>query len=151
MQRGFPCSWMMSGDGMNDMFIDETVGDYHFRRVEQGDKEWFMAVRAETSDVAEFYRRYPAFLDFSWEKILEAENEISMVVFHEPDDLLVGICSFQGLQSDSLELGYDIMKDLRGKGYGTGMVGALFELSHKVFPEREIFVRIRKENFGWKA
>ena len=28
----------------------------------------------------------------------------------------------------------------------TGMVGALFELSHKVFPEREIFVRIRKEN-----
>jgi len=54
--RDSPRYWMMTGDDMNDLFIDEIIEDYHFRQVEQGDKEWFMAVRAETSDVAEFYR-----------------------------------------------------------------------------------------------
>ena len=78
--------------------------------------------------------------------ILKAENELGIVVFQQPDEQFVGICSFQGLQNDTIELGYDVVEELRGKGIGSGMVGALFVLARKIFPDREIFIRIRKEN-----
>ena len=105
-----------------------------------------MGVRAEVSEVAEFYRKFPDFSDYNWNLILKDDNEVGMVVFLQPDNLFVGTCSFQGVQKENLELGYDIAKELRGKGIGTRMVGALFQLAHKHFPEREIFVRVREDN-----
>ena len=131
---------------MSDLIIDEVIDGFRFRRVEPRDKDLFMAVRSETSDVSEFYRRHPDYVDDSWDLILKDENELSMVVFQQPDNLFVGTCSFQGVQKENLELGYDIAKDLQGKGIGSKMVGALFKAAHKLFPEREIYVRIRKEN-----
>lgn len=131
---------------MGEVFVDEIVGDFHFRRIEQRDKDLYMGVRAEVSEVAEFYRKYPDFSDYNWNLILKDDNEIGMVVFQRADDLFVGTCSFQGVQKENLELGYDIARELRGKGIGTRMVGALFQLAHKHFPEREIFVRVRQDN-----
>ena len=126
--------------------IDEIVGSFHFRRIKPEDKDLFMAIRSETSDVAKFYSIYPEFLDYNWGLILKDENEMAMMVFQEPGDQFVGTCSFQGVQRETLELGYDVMKELRGKGIGSRMVGALFELAHKHFPDRDIFVRIRDDN-----
>ena len=137
---------MKIGKGMEDLNIDEIIGGFHFRRVAPQDKELFMAMRAETDEVREYYRRYPAFMDYTWGSILKAENELGIVVFQHPDDLFVGICSFQGLQNDTIELGYDVVEELRGKGIGSGMVGALFVLARKVFPDCEIFIRIKKDN-----
>lgn len=131
---------------MGEVFVDEIVGDFHFRRIEQRDKDLYMGVRAEVSEVAEFYRKYPDFSDYNWNLILKDDNEVGMVVFQQPDNLFVGTCSFQGVQKENLELGYDIVRELRGKGFGTRMVGALFQLAHKLFPEREIFVRVRQDN-----
>lgn len=131
---------------MKELLIDEITDAFHFRRIEQRDKELFMGVRAEVSEVAEFYREFPDFSDYNWNLILKDENEVGMVVFQLPDNLFVGTCSFQGIQKESLELGYDIVKELRGKGIGTRVVGALFQLAHKHFPEREIFVRVRQDN-----
>lgn len=73
-----------------------------------------------------FYRKFPDFSDYNWNLILKDDNEVGMVVFLQPDNLFVGTCSFQGVQKENLELGYDIAKELRGKGIGTRTVGALF-------------------------
>ena len=131
---------------MKELHIDEIIDGFHFRRIEQRDKDLYMGVRAEVSEVAEFYRKYPDFSDYNWSLILKDDNEVGMVVFQQPDNLFVGTCSFQGVQKENLELGYDIARELRGKGIGTRMVGALFQLAHKHFPEREIFVRVRQDN-----
>lgn len=131
---------------MEAIIVDEIIDGFHFRRIEPRDKGLFMGVRAEISEVAEFYRKFPDFSDYNWNLILKDDNEVGMVVFLQPDNLFVGTCSFQGVQKENLELGYDIAKELRGKGIGTRMVGALFQLAHKHFQEREIFVRVREDN-----
>ena len=133
---------------MKDIIINDTLYGFRFRRVEPRDKNLVMGVRAETSDAVEFYQRNPEFVDYNWDLILKDENEVSMVVFQQPDNVFVGTCTFQGVQEESLELGYDVVKELRGKGIGTRMVGALFELAHVYFPERDIYVRIRKDNLA---
>ena len=43
---------------------------------------------------------------------------------------------------------YDVVKEHRGKGIGTKMVGAFFELAHELFPDREKLVRIRRGNIA---
>ena len=131
---------------MSDLCIDEIIDDFHFRSIGPRDKDLFMGVRAEISEVAEFYRKFPDFSDYNWNLILKDENEIGMVVFQQPDGLFVGTCSFQGVQKETLDLGYDIVKGLQGKGIGSKMVGALFKLAHMYFPDREVFVRIRQDN-----
>lgn len=131
---------------MKELLIDEIINGYHFRRIEPRDKDLFMGVRAAVSEVAVFYQKYPDYADYNWDLILKDENEIGMMVFQQPDDLFMGTCSFQGVQRENLDLGYDIVKELQGKGIGSKMVGALFKLAHNHFPEREIFVRIRQEN-----
>ena len=133
---------------MKKIIINDTVYGFRFRRVEPRDKNLVMGVRTEIGDLAEFYRRNPDFMDYNWNLILKDENEVSMVVFQQPDNLFVGTCSFQGVQKGPLELGYDIVKEMRGKGIGTRMVGALFELAHTYFPARDIYVRIRKDNIA---
>ncbi len=134
------------------MYINEIVGDFRFRRIEKHDKYLFMSVRSDTSDVAEFYRRYPDVLKRNWDLILKNENDVHMMVFQQPDSLFVGTCSFQGVRNKSLELGYGIVKELRGKGIGTRMAGAIFEFAHKHFPGREIIVRIREDNAAsWRV
>ena len=103
---------------MSDLCIDEIIDDFHFRSIGPRDKDLFMGVRAEISEVAEFYRKFPDFSDYNWNLILKDENEIGMVVFQQPDGLFVGTCSFQGVQKET----------------------------HMYFPDREIFVRIRQDN-----
>ena len=131
---------------MADTVINEIVGDFRFRSVTPADKDLFMSVRSEASDIAGFYRAYPDFSEYRWKQILEDEKDLSMVVFSLPDNRFVGTCSFQGLQKDTLELGYDVVKEYRGKGIGTKMVRSLVALAHSVFPEREVFIRVRKDN-----
>ena len=65
--------------------IDVHKNGFHFRTINSQDKELFMAIRAETSDVSAFYKAYPGFLDYNWDMILKDENELNMMVFQEPD------------------------------------------------------------------
>jgi len=54
--------------------IDVHKHGFHFRSIKSQDKELFMAIRAETSDVSAFYKAYPGFLDYNWDMILKDEK-----------------------------------------------------------------------------
>jgi RimJ/RimL family protein N-acetyltransferase len=130
------------------MFINESISGFHFRSMTADDKELFFALQAEASEVADFYRKYPETLLISMNRHLNDANEHDVVVFQEPDEEFIGICSFQRLQEPTLELGYDLVKEKRGKGIGTEMVRAFIMLAHAHFPDREIIIKIREENMA---
>lgn len=68
------------------------------------------------------------------------------MVFQEPDELFVATGSFQRLQESTLELGYDVVKEYRGRGIGSKIVSVLIEIAHATFPEREMFIKVRENN-----
>ena len=128
--------------------INDSLCGFRFRSIAPEDKYPFMSIRIETSSVALLYDQFPGFLDFNWKQILVDENELNMMVFRQSDGLFVATCSVQRLLEETLELGYDVVKELRGEGIGTKMVPALIELAHDHFPAREIIVRIQKDNIA---
>lgn len=138
----------MGAEKSTMLTIDESVGGFHFRSIESGDKHLFMSVRRETSDMAIAYKQFPDFIDFSWEQTLNDPDERSLMVFSEPDQKFVAICSFQGVRSDSVDLGYDVVAESRGLGIGTKVVKALVGLAHIHFPGRTILIKVRETNIA---
>ncbi len=130
------------------MFINESINGFHFRSMTAEDTELFFALQSEASEVADFYRKFPDMLLISMNRHLNDANEHDIVVFQGPDDEFIGICSFQRLQESALELGYDLVKEKRGKGIGTEMVRAFILLAHAHFPDRKIVIKIREENMA---
>ena len=128
------------------MKINEVVDGFRFKSVMPQDKDRFMSVRKEASDIAAYYKAYPEFVDFNWDLILRDEKEINMVVLQQPENLFVATCSILKAPDNTIELAYDVVKELRGKGIGTAVVRALIKLAHDRFPDREVLVKIRKEN-----
>ena len=130
------------------MNIDIHTATFHIRTIQSSDKDIFMGLRGETSDVAKAYQLYPGFAEYSWQATLADENEIDMVVFQEKDDAFVAICSFQLSHANHVELGYDVMKEYRGRGIGTKLLGDLTALAHMTFPDKDALVRIRTNNIA---
>ena len=132
--------------GMHKPNIDVVQGGYHFRSIQEQDKRQYMTLRTETSRYAEIYKTVEGLSDYSWEQDLKDKNAIFMVVFREADGQFVAACSFQGIQGESVELGYDVVNEYRGQGIGTDVVKALIVVAHSVFPDKRILIRVRKDN-----
>lgn len=130
----------------NKPYIDTKRNGYHFRSICEADKELFMGLRSEASDIAPFYRLENGFSDYSWTEDLADESTVYMMVFLEADGKFVSACSFQGINRDTVELGYDVVAEYRGQGMGTAIVKELAALAHETFPEKQINIRIRKDN-----
>ena len=81
-------------------------------------------------------------------RVLNSQNERNVVAFQEPEERFVAICSFQCINEPTLELGYDVIKKMRGKGIGTQMAKAFFRLAHACFLEKELIIKVRKENMA---
>ena len=128
------------------MNIDIHTPSFHIRTIQSSDKDIFMGLHSETSVVAKAYKLYPEFAEYSWQTMLADENEIDMVVFQEKDGIFVAICSFQLSQANHVELGYDVVKEYRGLGIGTKLLGDLTALAHTTFPGKDVLVRIRSSN-----
>lgn len=126
--------------------IERTFGDYYFRSIRPEDKELFMSVRSETSDVAPAYRAIEGYTDYSWDMTLSDQTAVSMMVFTHPEGSFAAISSFQNIDSDAVELGYDLVASYRGKGFGTRIVRELIQFAHEQYPDKKIMVKIRAKN-----
>ena len=107
-----------------------------------------MLVQADEEVVADFYQKYPDALIANMSRTLNNPDEHSIVAFQQPCDQLIAICSFQGLQKGTIEIGYTVVKELRSKGIGTRMAREFIQLAHNCFPDREVYARVRSENIA---
>ena len=126
------------------MKIDYREENYHIRTVTEEDKENFMSIRRETSDLSHAYDTVPGFLDQAWGFVLNGYDEISMVAFR--NDCFVAICTFHDFQGSHVQLGYDVARQLRRQGIGTELVGHLINIAHCYFPDKAVQIRVRKDN-----
>ena len=126
------------------MDIEYREQNYHIRTVIEEDKENFMSIRRETSDLSHAYDTIPGFLDQAWGFVLNGYDEVSMVAFR--NGCFVAICTFHDFQGDHVQIGYDVARQLRGQGIGTELAGHLINAAHRVFPDKEVLIRVRKDN-----
>ena len=135
------------------MNIDEYRDGFHIRSIRPIDKEPFMELRKSISIIGEAYNEVPEFLESDWIRLLESTEDHHMVVYDNNDSRFIASCSFQdifdndtGKESDTIELGLNVIEDLRGQGIGTRIMHELIDLGHKHFPDKELYVCIRKDN-----
>ena len=128
------------------MEIDYREQNYHIRAVTEEDKENFMSIRRETSDLSHAYDTVPGFLGQAWGFVLNGYDEVSMVAFR--NDCFVAICTFHDFQESHVQLGYDVSRQLRGQGIGTELVGHLINIAHHTFPDKAVQIRVRKDNIA---
>ena len=115
--------------------IDEVINGYHFRSICETDKELYMSLKYEASNYAAAYKAMEGLADLSWNEDLAGQDTINMMVFKEPEEAFVAACSFQNIHNDDIQLGYDVVAALRGKGVGTEVVKNLIVLAHRTFPD----------------
>ncbi len=128
--------------------VDKVVDGLRFRSITPKDKEPFMALRMEASDMARAYQLFPEFADYDWEQTLKDKKTVSMMVYDAASGSFIAACTFQEIHSSSVYLGYDVVKEHRGQGLGTKVAKALIQLAHELFPSKEILIRIRQENLA---
>ena len=129
------------------MMIDEYRNGFHIRSLSPTDKEPFTELRRSVSIIGEAYKEYPEFLEWDWIRFLEGDDGHYMVVLDHDDTRFVASCSFQnsmygkeGEKSPCVEIGLDVVAELRGQGIGTCVMHELIGISHKYFPDTDLYI-----------
>lgn len=115
---------------------------YLIRPVIESDKETFMRIRKESSEMSLAYEE-KSFYDFYWEKTLAGEGELSMMVIQKESGDVVATCAFNDMDSDTIEIGMDVDEPFRNQGMGTQILMLLVEYLRSNTNQR---IRIRTKN-----
>lgn len=131
---------------MNKSFLLFETDRLIIRPLQESDKDYYMALRIETSDIRQAYETMPEFREYEWEKEFEGDGDASFCIFLKPDRIFVGSCSYQNFKSDTVELGIDLVKEHRNKGIGTEVVNGLVRKAGELFPGKSIILRTNANN-----
>lgn len=116
--------------------------------VEESDKEVYMNLRVETSDIAQAYHSFPRFRDHEWNGELNSQRDIFMAVFLKENDMLIASASFQNYESECIELGFDVTERYRKQGIAAELVQGMLKTVHTLFPEKRVNIKTNVTNFA---
>ncbi len=116
------------------------------RNVLEADKGLFMALRKETSRIAPIYAVFPAFGEVEWEGELNGERDVFLSVFLKENGAFVASASFQEIDTNDVELGFDVVKERRNQGIATELVKGMLKEARSRWPEKGVFARTGAEN-----
>lgn len=118
----------------------------YVRSVEEMDKDDYMNLRVETSELSQAYQSVPGFRDHEWEGELNSRKDIYMAVFMKTNDKIVASCSFQGYEGDCVELGFDVEEQYRKQGIATELVQGMLRTVSTVFSGKPVMIRTNVTN-----
>lgn len=118
----------------------------YVRSVEETDKDDYMNLRVETSELSQAYQSVPGFRDFEWEGELNSWKDIYMAVFMRTNDKMVASCSFQSYEGDCIELGFDVAEQYRKQGIATELVKGMLRTVRTVFSGKPVMIRTNVTN-----
>lgn len=118
----------------------------HVRSVEESDKEAYMDLRVETSEIAQAYQTLPGFRDREWNGELNSQKDIFLSVFLKKNDVLIASASFQNYESDCIELGFDVTERYRKQGIATELVQGMLEIVSTLFPGKTVSIKTNVTN-----
>ena len=126
--------------------IDFETDRLHIRTVCEADRDAYMSLRVNNSDLSTAYSIIPGFEDYEWESELQGNGDIYLSVFLKPDETFIASASIQGYQTEIVELGYDVVEEYRNQGFATEIVEGLRSETRRIRPDAEIIIRINKDN-----
>ena len=110
------------------------------------DKDCYMALRRGTSAIRPAYDIIPGFSDAEWDSELNSEDDIYLSAFLKANDEFAASCSFQGFDSDEIEIGMDVVEKYRDQGLGTEIIKGLIKTAHSIFPGKKILGKTNVKN-----
>ena len=96
------------------------------RPVTTVDEEQFMRIQQENSEMRNAFRD-EHFRESFWEKSLYSEDDIYMMIYLKKDSQHIGNCSFQNVNTQTIEIGIDIDRAKQNQGLGTDVLMLLVE------------------------
>ena len=127
-------------------FIDFETERLHIRSVIEADKNEYMALRVNNSNISKAYSIMPDFTDYEWDGELNGEEDIHLSVFLKLDGIFVASASVQNYQEETVEIGYDVKEESRNAGIATEIVKGLLAEVHRLFPKSKVIIRADYEN-----
>ncbi len=118
---------------MNKPKIHFDTPRLYVRSVEETDKEAYMNLRVDASEIAQAYQRFPGFRDSEWDGELNSQKDIFLAVFLKENDVLIVSASFQNYESDCIEIGFDVVERYRKQGIATELVQGMLEIVNTIF------------------
>lgn len=118
---------------------------YLIRSVTQTDKDAYMRVHQENSEMSKAYDE-DNFRDYFWERGIMGEEDIYMMVIRKADQVHVANCSFQGITGEAVEIGLDVDIPFQNQGIGTTVLQMTVPYLQKVMPEKRILLKTYSTN-----
>ena len=118
----------------------------YVRSVEESDKEAYMNLRVETSEIAHAYQSLPGFRDREWDGELNSQKDTLLAAFLKENNLLVASASFQSYESNCIELGFDVSERYRRQGFATELVQGMLKTISTIFPDKTVSLRTAVTN-----
>ena len=131
---------------MEKPLIEFETERLYVRPVRENDKEEYMALRASTSILSEYYEKNSEHLNHEWNNEFNSKDNIYLSVFLKENGSFAASCSFQKYQSDTIEFGFDVMAEYRNQGFATELVKGMLRVMHLQFPGKSVKIRTRKDN-----
>ena len=116
------------------------------RSIVEADKEAYMNLRVSSSGIAAAYVILPGFRDTEWENELNCPNEVYCAAFLKENQEFVACCSFQKFDTDTIELGLDVVEECRSQGIATELLKGMLKTVHDVFPGKSVKACTNVEN-----
>lgn len=123
---------------------------YILRALSEADKDNYLKLYRENSIVAKASSKmsdvdYESFADFVWEKMSE-DDAIYVSVFRKKDDLYVGNITLQHLDSDTPEIGMDVLQEYHRQGIAFESIPLFAKRVMEIMPFEYFMVRIYSNN-----
>lgn len=127
-------------------FIDFETDHLYIRNVAEEDKDDYMSLRVNNSNISMAYSIIPDFTDFEWNGELNGQDDIYFSVFRKPDKSFVASASIQNYREETAELGYDVKEGYRNMGIATELIKGLLAEFHRLLPDTKVIIRADHEN-----
>lgn len=126
---------------MGNMTISFFTDRLYVRSVEKTDKEKYMNLRETTSPFARTYKSLPGFREDEWERELNSQSAIFVAAFLKDSSELVASASFQNIDTDTIEFGFDVFEAYRNQDIATELMKGMIQTAHALFPGKNFVIR----------
>ena len=119
----------------------------YIRPVQEVDKDEYMALRIQTSEISRAYTAMPDFSESEWESELNGnEKEIYYSVFLKQENSFVASASVIENKKKILEIGYDVKEEFRNRGVATELLKALLKEIRMIDPYTTVQIKTNADN-----
>ena len=115
------------------------------RRLQENDKESYMALQIEVSDMPEVYKN-TEYYEYFWNSIINEDDVIRLSLHKKENSAHIGNALIRNVLSDTPEMGLDIKKDYRRQGYAQETVRLTMDKINKISGKEIFKIRIMSNN-----